>query len=50
MVCPSCQLAGRVLRDQPERADVIARFHLGCPGGTWCDCQHVTASMTARFS
>jgi hypothetical protein len=30
VICNACTVAAHA--DQP---------HLGCPGGTWCDCQHM---------
>jgi hypothetical protein len=45
MICKSCRKANQVLnaRDGEEHVREARHLHdsLHCPGGTWCDCQHV---------
>ena len=53
MICTNCQYAGNLARglslpDVPPLYDITVsdfhqaeRWHAGCKGGTWCDCQHL---------
>lgn len=60
MVCGKCRMAawaahertviyqhlnGKEQEDLPG-PEAAARIHAGCPGGTWCDCQHKVAAPT----
>lgn len=48
MICPPCRkagtlnsLAGSIDRDTPNVEKMVRAMHNDCPGGNWCDCQHV---------
>jgi hypothetical protein len=45
VICSSCRYAGNV-RELDDYAfgvsdEKTAELHAKCPGGTWCDCQHI---------
>jgi len=44
VICQDCRAAGRLLAASAVDADYLADMHAQCPGGTRCDCQHVTVS------
>jgi hypothetical protein len=46
-ICEQCAAGADVsgalppdLRSAPDMREIVRVFHEGCPGGTWCDCQH----------
>jgi hypothetical protein len=42
MICASCQLGAAAAERVRETGVLEPDPHAQCPGGTWCDCQHVT--------
>lgn len=39
-------MAGSLL--SAESKVIVGMLHGGCPGGTWCDCQHAEGTALAQ--